>query len=303
MTASSMRQSRKQRRAFSVLVATDGSPEATAAVREAAIFPWPKDTRVHGVVARRRLIAFTRPRDVLAALDRAVRTSARRAERVLRRRWPSATVAIEDAWAAEAILNRARRVGADVIVLGSRSRGMAARLLLGSVSRSVIRRASASVLIVHRRSSAVQRIVLGIDGSANARRAVALVASLHVPRNCGVVIVRIVEPVRAPLMPLVPDSARSVITDQATKAEAAAVREGERDVEVVATLLEDRGWKTWRVVRIGYPLPELLRVVDRTNADVLAIGARGVGGIEGLLLGSVAEGALNRCSAPTLLVR
>lgn len=81
------------------------------------------------------------------------------------------------------------------------------------------------------------------------------------------------------------------------------VREAKREVVSVAKMLKGAGWRAQPRVRIGYPLPELLREVDRTRAELLAIGARGGGGVERLLLGSIAEGILNRCRVPILLAR
>jgi nucleotide-binding universal stress UspA family protein len=58
-----------------------------------------------------------------------------------------------------------------------------------------------------------------------------------------------------------------------------------------------------RIVRTGVPLPELLRAVAETRANVVVVGARGVGGIERVLLGSVAEGALSRSPVSVLIVK
>ena len=57
------------------------------------------------------------------------------------------------------------------------------------------------------------------------------------------------------------------------------------------------------LIRLGAPLSELLAAVEAVSADLLVVGARGVGGLGRLLLGSVAEGALNQSSAPVLVVR
>jgi nucleotide-binding universal stress UspA family protein len=54
---------------------------------------------------------------------------------------------------------------------------------------------------------------------------------------------------------------------------------------------------------VGVPLGELLAATHATRADVLVLGARGVGGLERLLLGSVAEGALSRSPVSVLIVR
>jgi nucleotide-binding universal stress UspA family protein len=57
------------------------------------------------------------------------------------------------------------------------------------------------------------------------------------------------------------------------------------------------------VVREGVPLAELLQEVAASRADLLVVGARGTGGLARLLLGSVAEGVLDRSPVPVLLVK
>jgi nucleotide-binding universal stress UspA family protein len=291
------------KRPFCVLVATDGSPEAHAAVAAAATFPWPAGTRVLGIVAKRRLRTFQRPQYVVDAFNRAFRTAARHAERILTRSWPDARVVVEDKWAADAILSRARDIGADVIVLGSRSAGMVARLFLGSVSRQVVRRATCAVLIVHGRRHSVARVVVGVDGSTNSHRAGALLARLTAPHGNRAVVLRAVDPIRVPSIPLAPATGRAIIARQAAALQADMVRKAQRDVVMVTKVLRQAGWSARPTVRIAYPLPALLSEVYRTRADLLVIGARGVGGVERLLLGSTAEGVLSRCRVPILLVR
>jgi nucleotide-binding universal stress UspA family protein len=292
-----------KKRPYCVLVATDGSPEANAAVTEAATFPWPAGTRIHGIVATRRLRTFQRPQYVVDAFDRAFQKVARQAERILTRYWPDARVVVDDKWATDAILSRARHIRADVIVLGSRSAGVAARLLLGSVSRQVARRATCAVLIVHGRRHGIARVVVGVDGSINSHRAGAFLAALKVPRGSQAVVVRAVDPIRAPSIPLALATERAILVRQAAAVQADMVREAKRDVAIVVKMLRQTGWSAQPTVRIAHPLPEVLREVDRARADLLVIGARGVGGVDRLLLGSVAEGVVNRCRVPILLVR
>ena len=56
-------------------------------------------------------------------------------------------------------------------------------------------------------------------------------------------------------------------------------------------------------VRFSAPLRDLLDTVNSADAELLVVGARGAIGVRYLLLGSVAEGALNRCPVPVLVVR
>ena len=135
-------------RSFPVLVATDGSPQARAAVEGAIAFPWPRGSTGHGLVARATPVLTDAAPDVWDALLEVSRAEARRAERRLRHRWPDAEVFVTDAPPVPGILARARKVHARVLVLGSRGLGAVGRLLLGSVSRACVRQARSSVLVV-----------------------------------------------------------------------------------------------------------------------------------------------------------
>ena len=70
-----------------------------------------------------------------------------------------------------------------------------------------------------------------------------------------------------------------------------------------ACLLTRAGWRARGVVREGLPLVEVLREATASRADLVVIGARGTGGLARLLLGSVAEGVLDRSPVPVLLVK
>jgi nucleotide-binding universal stress UspA family protein len=292
----------RNRREFVVLVATDGSPEARAAVAATVAFPWPSGTRVRGLVARRQLATFQRPEYVVEAFDRTFQHVAASAQRRLARRWPDATVAVADQWAVDAILSHARRLRARVIVLGSRRRGMVARLVLGSVSRHVVRLAPCAVLIVRGRPRPVMRVVVGVDGSANSHRAVVLVASLKPPRGARVTLVRVVEPLRSPSIALAPSSVRMAIRQEAAAQNADAIRKAKRELDMLAPQLKRSGWNVQSRVRVGHPVPELLRAVSQARAQLVSIGARGIGGVDRLLFGSVAEAVLNRATTVSILV-
>jgi nucleotide-binding universal stress UspA family protein len=298
---------RAGKRGVRVLVATDGSRSGRAAVAAAAAFPWPRGATVHGVVARRGLTGTHTlgawPGPLWAALDRALERVRSEAQAVLARRWPAAEVAIVDESAVEAILGRARRVRATVIVVGSRGHNLVERFVLGSVSRAVVRGARCPVLVVKGRARPVRRLIVAVDGSPHARRAVELVAGLQAPAGGHATVVRVVEPVRVPSMGLAPGAVRSAVWAQAEELTAQRVAAARRELDAAARRLARTGWAVKPVVRRGVPLPELLRAVTSARADALVLGARGVGGMARLLLGSVAEGALSRSPVSVLLVR
>jgi len=145
------------------------------------------------------------------------------------------------------------------------------------------------------------RVVLGLDGSAHARRAEAFLATL---RPAGRVrVVRVVEPVGPFTTGLLPAPVRNRILGEAGRLEAARRRLAQRDVEAAARRLRRSGWRATAEVRRGVPLEELMKSVRAAHTDMLVIGARGVGGATRLLLGSVADGALRHAPCAVLVIR
>jgi nucleotide-binding universal stress UspA family protein len=283
-----------RRRGFRVLVATDGSPSARGALATALAFPWPGGTRVRGVVVS--------PRTVPPALAGEARRVAAAARRRLAQRWPDAEVVTVTARPAEGVLREAARHATDVIVLGWRGHGTFRRLLAGSVSRSVVERGRAAVLVVRRPSRDVRRVVIGVDGSRNARRAVDLVALLA-GEGVAVTVVRVVEPHGLPPARRLPRGVRAVAHREIGALNRALIRHAVRDVRAASARLGRARWKVRTEVLSGAPLAALLDVVDRTDADLLVVGARATGGLRRALLGSVAAGALNHSRVPVLVVR
>jgi nucleotide-binding universal stress UspA family protein len=286
---------------FTVLFASDASPVANAAVRVGARFPWPSGTVGHGVVAR-QVPRELRRSVLLAALDQTSEVAAGKLRRALKRRWPAGSVNIVHAEPVDAILGEATRVQADAIVVGWRGHGPVHRLLAGSVSRGVVRAAPCSVLVVHRSRPAVRHIVVGFDGSDNCRRAVELVARLETPAGGRVVLLSAVERLYVPTAGVLPAISAEVAAEiRRTNEE--QTKKAQRDLATAAQPLSKAGWEVSTAVTGGAPLRDLLATIAQVRADLLVVGARGASGIEGLLVGSVAEGALNRSPVPVLVVR
>jgi len=286
---------------FRVLVATDGSRQASRATTAAMQFPWPARTRVRAVVARRTGKEHSRS-ILLSALDRGAEFIAGTAQRRLRRRWPDAEVVIVDGTPVAGVLREAERFAADAIVLGWRGHGPIRRLLMGSVSRGVVRGAQCAVLVVRRRSADVRRIVIGIDGSPGARRAVAFVGRLK-PQGGSVTLFTAVEQTALPAQALATSAIRAAVAAEVKRLNRASVTTAERRLRRIAATLQHRGWRVRTVVSTDAPLRAVLATVEKMKANVLVVGARGCGGVRRLLLGSVAEGALNGCPVPVLVVR
>lgn len=294
-----------RRRAFRVLVATDGSPAAQAAVSTATSFPWPEGVQLSGVLAEHAYAGRALGSSlVMTAFGQSAQAAALKASGALAKRWPEARVAVVRGLPVDAILREAKRLEADVIVTGWRGHGAFRRLLAGSVSRGVVRQAGCAVLVVRRTARDAQRIVIGFDGSLHARRAVALVARLAPPRGGRVTLLTAVEVIRdAPSHALATHRMRAVVAAHGRRINRERVAAARRALERPARALATAGWKVDPTVTTGSPLDDLLEAVGDARARVLAVGARGAGGIEHLLVGSVAQGALDRSSVPVLIAR
>jgi nucleotide-binding universal stress UspA family protein len=288
---------------FRILAGIDGSAPARAVLATLIEGPWPDDARVRAVVAKQ-----TRSPDqgslLLSRFPIDIDHAAERARRALTHRWPDAEAIVVDSAPVQGILTEARRFRADMIAIGWRGYGTARRLLMGSVSRAVVRGATCAVLVVRRRpSTPVRDLVLAFDGSPNARRALRLVARLSPARGGRVTLVRVVE-LLAPTSPgpsiggIRASVARALKRINAERSQAAGSA-----LKSAAQELQRAGWRTRTDLRTGEPLRELIDAVTRADAQLLVIGARGMSGVRQLILGSVAEGALNRSPVPVLLAR
>ena len=63
------------------------------------------------------------------------------------------------------------------------------------------------------------------------------------------------------------------------------------------------GWRVDIAITNAAPLRSLLAAVTQVRADLLIVGVTGASQLRRLLLGSVAQGALDRSPVPVLIVR
>ncbi len=286
-----------------ILIATDGSPSAQAALATAVKFPWSASARARAVVAHPDSLTGASA-DARAGLVPIAEATANSARRVLTSRWGKAEIISLDERPVDAILAEARRFNASVIVLGWRGHGTFQRLLAGSVSRTVAAQAKCPVLVVREAPRAVRRVVLGFDGCPNAKRALDFLCSLEPTPGSRVVLVNVVEPVSVPASASrLPASVRGHIRRGASAVNEERHRKAQETLDAAVPQLIRCGWAVKREVRVGASLVNVLGAADDHRADVLVLGARASSGVERALLGSVANGAMDRSSVPVLLVR
>lgn len=141
-----------------ILVAIDGSSQATEACRVAVALAHCYEaalTAIHVAVPIQPADQW-RPASYLRAEDeaRARGTAVLDAARALASGRVPLSAELEFGDPAAVICRRASELDAELVVVGSRGLGAIDRLVLGSVSSAVTRRAPCSVLVVRRREAA-----------------------------------------------------------------------------------------------------------------------------------------------------
>ena len=139
-----------------VVIATDGSPSAEAAVAAGA--------RVARTIGATALLVYVRPaigplgdpfyQEKLSEQMTHARGALDRAHELLAQEGAQGDEAILEGNAAEQVVELARVRNASLIVVGSRGLVAVAGALLGSVSRGIVHRADRPVLVVPTRESA-----------------------------------------------------------------------------------------------------------------------------------------------------
>ena len=285
-----------------VLVATDGSRDAAEAVEWLAHFPLPADSDIEVVSAIPRAIfneaVLRTPWTELRKQTEVVLEDARAR---LAKRWPATTARIVEGDARPALVDAAMASSADLIVLGARGLGAVASVLLGSVSLSVARHAPCSVLVCRSAARPVRTVTIGVDGGSDAEMSVEIFRELPLSDSIVARVVGVVEPLRYPA------TAPAFMTASLNAAIKDLEDERRREMAVaVSAAVERLRWRVRRVISVtavGSPAEVLVRDAEEHGADLIVVGARGLGAVARVLLGSVSESVLRHAGCPVLIAR
>ncbi|MET9022756.1 universal stress protein [Actinopolymorpha sp. NPDC004070] len=195
---------------------------------------------------------------------------------------------------APAILGEAEDAGAELIVVGSRARSTVASVVLGSVGSAVAHHARCPVIVARaskEHSPAGPRVIVGVDGSECSERAVEFAFEEAAGRSLPLVAIhcwRLEHPDEAQW----DADAFSRRRDEhmVWLAESlAGFRSKYPDVAVTTSVLEGRA--------------AVLLSESSRGAELVVVGSRGRGGLERMLLGSVAESLLHHAHCSVAVVR
>jgi nucleotide-binding universal stress UspA family protein len=207
----------------------------------------------------------------------------------------------------EGIVATAAQRGADMIAMASHGRGAVGRAIFGSVADRVARTASVPILILRTpdedadQTVVVSRIVVPLDGSEIAERALPVASELARQFASPVHVVRAVD--AAATLPLAPGvfgvapGVSAEVTDQIWQEAEADARS---TVTAGVSRLQAEGVDASGGILNGSPF---FAISEATQpGDLLILTSHGRGGVRRWLLGSVAEKLVREANAPVMLV-
>jgi nucleotide-binding universal stress UspA family protein len=203
------------------------------------------------------------------------------------------------------ILDRAEQLGADLIVMGTHGRSGFQRLMLGSVTEKVLRKARTPVLTVPSALPDVgaagggpfQRILCAVDFSECSMAALRYASSLAVESGARLAAVHVIELAPPAYDPLVGPAIDLPGYRQACET---ASRERLRNV-IPSAMRKSSGIE--EMVVCGKPHHEILRIAEEWRSDLVVLGVHGRNVVDRMLFGSTVEPVVRRAHCPVLTVR
>jgi nucleotide-binding universal stress UspA family protein len=206
-----------------------------------------------------------------------------------------AEMVVHKGFVPDSILAFAQDQRADLIVMGTHGRRGLDRLVMGSVTESILRKASCPVLAVRKPAHdfvrpeqtqdpvRLQKILLCTDFSECANSATKYAMSLAQEYNSKLILLNVVEEFPK-------EGAQGVMCEAVAKLEALVPQEARNWCAVKA------------MVRMVKPYQEIIQVAVEQQADVVILGVRGHSAVDVAVFGSTTHRVLQLGPCPVLTV-
>ena len=193
---------------------------------------------------------------------------------------------------ADVVLDAARAAAADLLVLGTRSRGRLAELVLGSVSHRVLLHAPCSTLIVKKPLQTLRRALVAVEGREDAEQIRAWLRSHPFTKPIDLKVLHV--------LPNLHFGDPATELSYASWVEQTEQAAGRLLDELKASLPGDHYAVTTQVIA-GFPSQAIAEA--SRDCDLVIVGSHGRSGVRRFLLGSVSHAVVHRVDCPILVVR
>jgi nucleotide-binding universal stress UspA family protein len=224
------------------------------------------------------------------------------ARRLERERGVPVTTAILEGPVAPTLIAHTQSTDADLVVMSTHGRGGLNRLFLGSVADRLVRGLHCPLVLVHVGDGFTapapdeqRRILIPLDGSALAESIIDRVLTVFGPDHMVLDLVQVVSPSHELF-----SSGSAPLTVPTHLEQHLLV--SNRYLHAVATRLRQLGLTVHIQTRVDSSVPHaILGHADEHQSHLIAVATRGLGGLERMLLGSVADKLVRGASVPLLV--
>lgn len=179
----------------------------------------------------------------------------------------------------------------DLIVMASHGRSGLERFFMGSVTESTLRESHCPLLVIESKPFSLkdtQRVMVPLDGSEISLRALPHACRLCAESGATLVLCRVEDSPGIDLadVPTVEEQNRQLEQEYRNAMEESI------DSSIAIECLHN----------FGSVAPTLSRIIEQHKIDVLVMSTHGLGGVQRLVLGSVAEAMIRTVDIPMLLI-
>jgi nucleotide-binding universal stress UspA family protein len=239
-----------------------------------------------GVVAEYVALESVESGDIAKPLEES-RQSAEEGKQLIQELYPGWSVSAETnvGSAATAIIERAEQWKPDLVVIGSHGRTGLKRFLLGSVSMKVLSAAHCSVRLArkHETKSHPLKILVGYDGSEDSERILHILETRHFPKESVVKLVSTLEIFYTASMPYSAVAVEEALIENLNDREKMLTNK----LQDARKRLQARFGTVETELVKGNPKHVLIDIATKWKADEIFVGARGLGKMERIFVGSV----------------
>ena len=194
---------------------------------------------------------------------------------------------------------------ADLIVMGARGVKGISSLFLGSVTRAVSALSSRPILVTKPNNKVAgegMKVLFCADGSSPARKTADILAQLPFPEKTELTILTMAWSAFGDIPDRFALEVNEAMKDSFARVRTIEAKAAEKIIDSLQTQLSGRFPVIHPTVKGGDPAQEILKHAEEMQADLIAIGNRGLKGMKGML-GSVSRRVLGRAQCSVLITR
>ena len=212
----------------------------------------------------------------------------------------SASYSVQPGFIAQATGDVIDENGIDLVITSTRGKSGTENWITGGVSRKLVHEIDKPVLLVTSSEGAsselpqIQRLLVALDGSIKSEQALPYARMLGKSLNCELILMSV------PAVPSV--KSYRAPADVVETIRMKAVANMQKFLEAVARSLRDEGLVVRTIVTGSMPARTIVETALNENVDMIMITSKGRGGLDYIMVGSVAQRIVENTEIPVFIV-